>query len=105
MSTKITKEEILKIAGLAKLTVTAKEAEKLQGEIAGILDFVAQLKDVDVEGVNPTSHVGGVYNVLRGDDRTETDFANEGHQRDVVVQSFPDAKDDFLRVPSVLPEE
>ena len=66
MSTKITKEEILKIAGLAKLTVTAKEAEKLQGEIAGILDFVAQLKDVDVEGVNPTSHVGGVYNVLRG---------------------------------------
>lgn len=105
MSPKITKEEILKIADLAKLTVSAKEAEKLQTEIAGILDFIGKLQSVNVDDVTPTSHAGGIYNALREDERGEMDGTNEGHQRDSIVESFPDVKNDFLAVPPILPQE
>jgi aspartyl-tRNA(Asn)/glutamyl-tRNA(Gln) amidotransferase subunit C len=45
-----------KIAQLSKLRLTDDEIERYTGELAKILDFVAQLSEVDVEGVEPTVH-------------------------------------------------
>jgi aspartyl-tRNA(Asn)/glutamyl-tRNA(Gln) amidotransferase subunit C len=50
--------ELLKIAHLARLSLTADEVKRFQNELGPIVDFVAQLSEVDVTGVLPMSHAG-----------------------------------------------
>lgn len=57
----------LKIAKLAKLPINDKQAKKLEEQFAKTLDFINQLKEVDVKNVAPTAQVTGLVNVLRED--------------------------------------
>ena len=70
---KLTREDILKLAKLSRLTVTDDEVAKYQTEISAILDFVEQLDSVDMKGVEPTYQVTGLKNVTRPDD-DEVDY-------------------------------
>ncbi len=67
----ISKQEVEHIAKLARLGLSEKEIEKMRHELAGILDYVNQLEEVDIAGVQPTSHSLELTNVYRIDDADE----------------------------------
>ena len=59
---KISKEEVLYVANLARLDIDEAAVEKLTGQIGNILDYVDQLKQVDTTGITPTSHAVALAN-------------------------------------------
>lgn len=65
--TELTREDVLKLARLARLDLTDEEVEAFRKEMSAILDYVAQLNDVDVAGLEPTTQVTGLKNVMRED--------------------------------------
>jgi len=92
----ITKEEVQHIAGLARIGVEEKELEKFATDLSVILDWVEQLKEVDVTGVEPTAHITGMENMTKGDE--EKDFSNKAG----IIKLFPESKDGYDKVKSVL---
>jgi len=64
---KITREQVLHVAALARLSLSEEETERLQGEMSGMIDFADSLKELDVSGVPPTTHAVSVQNVFRED--------------------------------------
>jgi aspartyl-tRNA(Asn)/glutamyl-tRNA(Gln) amidotransferase subunit C len=64
---KLTKEQVLKIAGLARLKLTDEEVSRLSNELTDILTYVEMLSEVDTSNVPITSQVTGLSNVLRED--------------------------------------
>lgn len=64
---KITREEVLKLAQLAKIELSGDEIEQYSDEIGEILTYVEQLQQVNVDGLEPTSQVTGLKNVTRPD--------------------------------------
>ena len=67
----ITKEEVQHIAKLARLGLTEKEIEKFQKELSSILDYIEKLKEVDISGIEPTSHSILLENIMRNDKESE----------------------------------
>lgn len=65
--TDLTREDVLKLARLARLSLTDEEAEAFRAELSEVLRYVAMLDDVDVTGLAPTSQVTGLKNVMRDD--------------------------------------
>lgn len=64
----ISREEVQKIAKLAKLRLTEAEVSLYQGQLGKILDAVNELSRLDTSGVPPTTSVLGLSNVLRPDE-------------------------------------
>ncbi len=62
-----TKDQVKHIAQLARLGLSDEEISKFSAQLSSILDYVAQLEEVDVKNVEPTSQVTGLKNVLRKD--------------------------------------
>jgi len=92
----ISKEEVKHIAGLARIGMNEKEIEKFSKDLSSILDFVEQLKEVDVAGVEPTAHITGLENKYREDKNEE--FENT----DGIKKLFPEEKNGYDKVKSVL---
>lgn len=65
--TMLSNEEVQHIAKLARLDLKDGEAQKFSQQLNDILGYVEQLKEVDTEGVEPTSQVTGLENVSRED--------------------------------------
>jgi aspartyl-tRNA(Asn)/glutamyl-tRNA(Gln) amidotransferase subunit C len=63
----LTRDDVLKLARLARLQLTDEEVETFRKEISEVLGYVKQLDDVDVAGLEPTSQVTGLKNVMRED--------------------------------------
>lgn len=55
------------LAKLANLPLTDEEKEKFEKQLQETLDYVDQLKEINTEGIEPTSHVTGLENVTRDD--------------------------------------
>jgi aspartyl-tRNA(Asn)/glutamyl-tRNA(Gln) amidotransferase subunit C len=87
---------VKKVASLARLAVSDSEAEALVPELNGILDWVEQLGEVDVTGVEPMTAV--IPNTLRLRD----DVVNDGDVRDKVLANAPQAEHGFFTVPKVI---
>ncbi len=68
---KLSTEDILKLARLARLELTDEEIESFRDEISNILGYVEQLQQVDLNGLEPTSQVTGLTNVTRPDQTYE----------------------------------
>lgn len=64
---KLTREDVLRLAQLARLHLSDEEIEQFNTEINAILGYVEQLQAVDLEGVEPTYQVTGLTNVMRPD--------------------------------------
>jgi len=64
---KITVEQVRYVADLARLQLAPGEEERLTGQLNAILGYMDQLGEVDTSGVEPTSHVLPLTNVLRDD--------------------------------------
>ncbi|MGE5256101.1 MAG: Asp-tRNA(Asn)/Glu-tRNA(Gln) amidotransferase subunit GatC [Hyphomicrobiales bacterium] len=93
---KITKQEVLHVADLARLDIDEASVEKFAGQIGDILDYVDQLKQVDTTGIRPTSHALALTNALRDD--TETRHLG----RDVSLANAPEQEDGNFVVPKVI---
>jgi len=68
---KLTRDEVLKLAQLARLRLTDAEVDQFTIEIEAILGYVEQLQSVDLDGLEPTYQVTGLTNVMRPDEIIE----------------------------------
>jgi aspartyl-tRNA(Asn)/glutamyl-tRNA(Gln) amidotransferase subunit C len=66
-------DDVLKIAHLARLGVSAEEAQAVAADLSNILDLVEQMQQVDTTGVEPMAHPLHMNQRLRPDEVTETD--------------------------------
>ena len=64
---KLTVEQVRHVATLARLSLTPEEEERYATQLSAILDAVAQLQELDVSGVEPTSHASLASSLLRED--------------------------------------
>ncbi len=94
----LNKEEVQRIAALARLELGENELEKYQKELSSILGYVEKLGEVSVNGVEPTSHPGGLKNIFRED--KESDKNEDVAER--MLNSAPDKKDGYVKVKSIL---
>jgi aspartyl-tRNA(Asn)/glutamyl-tRNA(Gln) amidotransferase subunit C len=63
----IDREQVLHVARLSRLRLSEQEVETMTGELSGILDHVDRIGRLDLDGVEPTTHVVALENVLRAD--------------------------------------
>ena len=64
---KLSRDDVVKLAKLSRLKLTDKEVEEFQTELAEILTYVEVLDSVDTAGLEPTYQVTGLKNVSRKD--------------------------------------
>ena len=95
MST-IDREQVRKVAHLARLELTEAEEEKFTTQLSSILDYFNQLSELNTDDVPPTARAIDVSNVTRSDN-LET-YAN----RDEILESAPEQEGDYFRVPKIL---
>jgi aspartyl-tRNA(Asn)/glutamyl-tRNA(Gln) amidotransferase subunit C len=91
----ITRDQVLHVARLARLELSEEEVGRLGEQLSAILDAVGRVSELDLEGVEPTSHPLDLANVL-GDDEPRPSLA-----RDDALRNAPDPEDGFFGVPAV----
>lgn len=91
--TKLSREDVLKLARLARLALDDTEIEAFRKELESVLEYVEQLRDVDTTGLLPTTQVTGLKNVMRED--TVIDY---GVSRDNLLRLAPAREDDEVKV-------
>jgi aspartyl-tRNA(Asn)/glutamyl-tRNA(Gln) amidotransferase subunit C len=89
----ITRDEVLHVARLARLALTDEEVERLGGQLNAILEAVGKVAELDLEGVEPTSHPLDLANVW-ADDEPRPSLAP-----DEVFANAPEREADFFKVP------
>ncbi len=90
----IDRDQVLHVAKLARLRLTEEEVERMSGELSTILEAIEQIGELDLEGVQPTSHVIDLENVLRPDE------PRPSLPRERALENAPDAADGAFRAPS-----
>ncbi|MGO9899364.1 MAG: Asp-tRNA(Asn)/Glu-tRNA(Gln) amidotransferase subunit GatC [Solirubrobacteraceae bacterium] len=60
--------QVIHVARLARLELTEAEVERMAVELSKVLSHIEKIRELDLEGVQPTSHVVDVVNVLRADE-------------------------------------
>jgi aspartyl-tRNA(Asn)/glutamyl-tRNA(Gln) amidotransferase subunit C len=93
---KITREEIEHVARLARLELTDEEKETFTNQMDAILAYVDKLKELDTEGIVPTSHAVPMENAFR------EDLVTESLPTDNALLNAPDRSESFFRVPKVI---
>ena len=94
MGAVIDRDQVLHVAKLARLELSDDEVERMAKELSGILEHVDRISELDLEGVEPTSHVVELENVLRAD------VPLPSLDRDAALANAPDPSDGAFRVPS-----
>lgn len=94
---RLTREDVLKLAQLARLDLTEDEVEEFAGELSEILQYVEQLGSVDVKGLKPTQQITGLTNVTR-----EDEIKDYGYSTKDLLKNVPEVKDDLIKVKRML---
>ena len=89
----LTREDILKLAQLARLGLTAEEVDEFSSELPAILEYVEQLSGVDVTGLEPTSQVTGLANVTRPDQ-----IKTYGYEPQDLLKNVPATDNNLIKV-------
>ena len=92
----VDKDTVRRIARLARLALEEERVEPMVQELNGILAWVEQLKEVDVEGVAPLTSV--VEQRLKMRD----DVVTDGNNADALMVNAPGGEDHFFVVPKVV---
>ncbi len=92
----IDKDTARRVAHLARIKVDEDQLENLAGELSGILGFMEQLNEVDVEGVEPMTSVSPM-GLKRRDD-----VVTDGSIQQQIMKNAPDAREGFFAVPKVV---
>jgi aspartyl-tRNA(Asn)/glutamyl-tRNA(Gln) amidotransferase subunit C len=90
----IDRGQVLHVARLARLRLSEEELGRMERELGGILGHVDRIGELDLDGVEPTSHVVELENVLRGDE------PRPSWDRGAVLGQAPDPTEGAFRVPS-----
>ncbi len=93
---KITKEEVLHVASLARLKFSESDAEKLTENMASIIEFADMLGELDTEGVVPTAHAIPMQNAFREDE------IKPSFERREILKNAPDFDEEGFIVPKVV---
>jgi aspartyl-tRNA(Asn)/glutamyl-tRNA(Gln) amidotransferase subunit C len=93
------REQVRKVAHLARLELTSEEEEKFTTQLSDILNYFDQLSELDTSDVQPTTRAIDVSNITRSDSQqTYTD-------REAILDCAPDREGDFFRVPKIINAE
>lgn len=90
------REQVRKVAHLARLELTADEETLLTTQLGDILGYFEQLNELDVTGVEPTTRAIDVSNVVR------QDILQSHPEREAMLESAPDRDGDFFKVPKIV---
>ena len=90
----IDRAEVLHVARLARLALTDDEVERMTRELSAVLDHIEKIPELDLEGVEPTSHVVEVPDALRADE------PRPSLSREQALASAPAVAGDGFEVPS-----
>jgi aspartyl-tRNA(Asn)/glutamyl-tRNA(Gln) amidotransferase subunit C len=90
----IDRDQVLHVARLARLRLSEEEVDRMAGELSQILGHVEKMNELELEGVEPTSHVVELQNVLR------EDVPRECLPRGRALEQAPDVADGGFRVPT-----
>lgn len=99
MAERISREQVLHVAQLARLAVSDEEIGVLTGQLAAVLEHAADVAALDTTGVPPTAHPVPLLNVLRDD------VVQPSLDRDEVLAEAPAAESGRFKVPPILTVE
>jgi aspartyl-tRNA(Asn)/glutamyl-tRNA(Gln) amidotransferase subunit C len=94
---KLSRDDVLKLARLSRLKLTDEETEKFREELSEILEYVEILNKVNTSGLEPTSQVTGLKNVMRKDETRDYGYKSED-----LLKNAPAVKDNQFKVRRVL---
>lgn len=93
---KISKEEVLHVANLARLSLDEAAIERFADQIGTVLEYVDKLNQIDTEGVTPTSHAIFLSNAFR------EDVVLDHLERDDALANAPENEDGSFIVPKII---
>ena len=93
---KLSREQVMDIADLAKLDLTEQEIEQFAGQLSAVLDYASRLSQLNTDDIPPTATVLPLSNVMRDD------VAQPSLAREKAVANAPAAVDGQFRVDAVL---
>ena len=96
MSEKLTREDVAKVAHLARLKLTDKELDVFTSQLGQVLEYVDVLNEVDTENIEPMAHAIEVHNVFRDDK------IRESLPREAALQNAPLTDGKYYLVPQIL---
>ncbi len=96
--TKITNEEVKKVAHLARLELNENEINNHVEQLEKILDYIKQLEKIDTENVPCTTRALEVINVFRKDENKNFDFNDE------LLELAPSREEKYFKVPKIIDE-
>jgi aspartyl-tRNA(Asn)/glutamyl-tRNA(Gln) amidotransferase subunit C len=94
----LTRDDVTKVAHLARLRLTEAELDLFTGQLAKVLQHAQDLNKIDLTGIEPTAHPFGLRNVVRPDE------VGECLAHDAVLEAAPDAQDGRFAVPRIVGE-
>jgi len=94
----ITREQIQHVANLARLNLSPEEEQLFIENLNEVFAFMDKLNELDTAHVPPTSHVLGITNVMRADERRES------LSREEALKNAPEHEDGQFKVPAVMGE-
>ena len=89
-------ETARRVAKLARIRVDEGDLPALAGELSGILQFMEQLNEVDVTGIEPMTSVTPMRLKRRAD------VVTDGNIQSAILKNAPDAREGFFAVPTVV---
>ncbi|MFZ1249299.1 MAG: Asp-tRNA(Asn)/Glu-tRNA(Gln) amidotransferase subunit GatC [Candidatus Saccharimonadales bacterium] len=90
---KLSRDDVLKLAQLARISLSGDEVDAYVSDLSAILGYVEQLSAVDVSGLKPTNQVTGLTNVTRADE--VVDYGYKPHD---LLRNVPAVQSDHLKV-------
>jgi aspartyl-tRNA(Asn)/glutamyl-tRNA(Gln) amidotransferase subunit C len=91
----LTKEEVIKIAKLARLTLTEDEIEKYGTDLNAILGYVEQLQELDTTGVEP------MIGAIKHNKEWRQDQAVDSGLQAKMLENAPDSEETAIKVPQM----
>ncbi|MDB9341140.1 MULTISPECIES: Asp-tRNA(Asn)/Glu-tRNA(Gln) amidotransferase subunit GatC [Cyanophyceae] len=92
----IDREQVHKVALLARLELTPEEEQQFTSQLGSILDYIEQLNEVDVSDVPPTTRAIDVSNVTRKDE------LQPYPEREAILNGAPEQQGEFFKVPKIM---
>ena len=93
----ITKEDVLHLAELSRLSISEEEIEPLMKDLDGIVSYISQLNELDTDSVEPTYQCFDMQNVWREDEIQEMEA-----KREDLLALASETEDNQIKVPKVL---
>lgn len=90
------RDQVRKVAHLARLELTETEETQFASQLSSIIDYFQQLSELDTENISPTTRAIDVSNVERSDE------LQPYPDRESILQSAPEQEGDYFKVPKIL---